>query len=177
MSLKRSGSAYVLVGAIILAVSLSIAWASSARANPYDINQSNVTATTSVTYIAPGTATSTQTYDSYAGGNSNASSDGVLLVQFVASSTSSVLNIAVQYSMNGIDWYGDDLLTSLNSTTSPVKSINVDNTYTWTAAGTATTSKAILIPTPTRYARAVIGITGAAGAVWSDIVARKEQPE
>lgn len=148
-------------------------YAFNATASAVDLNQSNASATTTVTYLTPGTATSTQTYDSYGGGvgDPNASTNAVMLLQFAASSTSSVLNINVQYSMNGIDWYSDNLGAATSST-----GINVQNSYTWTAAGTATSSKAITIPTPVRYSRAVIGILGAGGAVYSNIVAQKTQP-
>lgn len=142
-----------------------------ANASAPDFNVVNTAAaTTTVAYITPGTATTTLTYDSLFA----ASDQAVLLTQFAASSTSSVLNITMQYSQDGIDWYGDNLLVSTNSTSTPAKSIQIGNTYTWTAAVTATTSKAIFIPTPTRYTRVQYSMTGAAGAVWGSMVAKKQ---
>lgn len=159
---------------LVLAIAVgTLMYAYAAKADAADLNQTNTVATTTVAYLAPGLATSTQTYDSYAGGvgDPNASDSAVLLLQFAASSTSSVLNINVQYSMNGIDWYGDNLGAATSST-----GINLPNVYAWTAAGTATTSRAISIPTPVRFSRAVIGITGASGAVYGNIVVKKQQP-
>lgn len=160
--------AIVAVGLLIFGYTLR------AHASAPDFNQtSTAAATTTLSYIGIGTGTTTLAYDSMFTGSDSA----VLLTQFTASSTSSVLNIGVEYSQDGIDWYSDDLLTSLNSTTTPIKSIQVANTYSWTAAGTARTSKAIEIPTPTRYMRATYSMTGAAGAVWGSIVSKKQQPE
>lgn len=134
---------------------------------------STAAATTTASFITAGVSTTTLTYDSLF----TASDKAVLLTQFAASSTSSVLNIGVQYSQNGIDWFDDELLESVNSTSTPVKSIQVANTYSWTAVGTATSSKAIYIPTPARFTRVQYSMTGANGAVWGAMVAKKQQPQ
>ncbi len=167
-----------LFAALVLIGSVCTLFALKAHANPSDLNLSNTTATTTVSFVVVGTATSTETYDSYGGGvgEPNASDGATLFVQMAASSTSSVLGIQLQYSQNGIDWFDDDLLQLTNATTTQATNVAVANSYTWKAAGTATTSKAFNVPTPTRYVRAVISATGANAAVWKVIIAKKQQP-
>lgn len=176
-TLKRSS---LLFGAALLAVILVVFATFSvlrARANPSDINQTNVTATTTITYVTSG-GTATETYDSYASGVSdpNASDSAVLLTAFTASSTSSVLAIKIQYSMNGIDWYDDNLFQIDSASSTQAFGIGTPNSFTWTAAGTATAYKAIIVPTPTRYMRAVYTLSGANAGLWKSIIAKKQQP-
>lgn len=169
MALKRnSWLLAILIGFAMVGV---LMFAYQAKANPSDFNVvKSAVATTTQVYIASGGNATTSAYDSF-NGDPNASNSGVLFLQFTASSTSSVLGVTFQYSQDGIDWYGDDTgaATSTN--------INLVNTYSWTAAGTATTSKVITMPTPTRFVRAVYTMTGAAGGVWSSFVVKKETPE
>lgn len=162
----------------IAVASVFLAFVYTVRANPSDLNLSNAVATTTVTYLTAAGASTTETYDSYGGGvgEPNASEKAVLFTNFAASSTSSVLAIKVQYSQNGIDWFDDNLMESTNSTTTPLYNLGTSNSYTWTAIGTATSSKTITIPTPTRYVRAVYSVTGANAAVYKVIIAKKEQP-
>ncbi len=147
------------------------------------------TATTSPVYMTPGTATSTLTFDSYYQStlSQNTKTDSaVLLTQFAGISLTSVLAINVEYSEDGVDYYKDDL-NSFSATTSPTTSyLNANNTFTWTfasstpggagvtAATGATSTKAINIPTPTRFMRVIYSITGANGAVWGELVPTKE---
>lgn len=169
----------VALGCVSLAVLVLLSlFVVRARANPSDLNQSNALATTTVSYLTAGATTVTETYDSYGGGvgEPNASEHAVLFTNFAASSTSSVLAVKLQYSMNGIDWFDDNLMESTNSTSTPVYNMGVSNSYTWTAVGTATSSKTIEVPTPTRYVRAQYTVTGANAAIWKVIIAKKEQP-
>lgn len=171
---KRSNLGWVSGILLAAALLLSIFGFSIAEAASVDFNVVNTApATTTLSYMTPGTATTTLTYDTLFNGSDSA----VLLTQFTASSTSSVLNMNVQYSQDGIDWYADDLIDSINSTTTPNKSIQVVNTYSWIALGTTVANRAITIPTPTRYTRVQYSITGAAGAIWGSMVAKKQQPE
>lgn len=174
MALKRN-SILALVFGMFVAVGLLL-YAFGAHANPSDFTTvKSAASTTTVTYIVSGGNATTTPYDALNG--DNAADSAVLLTQFAASSTSSVLGIKIQYSQDGIDWYDDNLLESTNSTTSPTYSMQIPNTYSWTAVGTATSSKAIAVPTPTRYVRAVYTMTGAAGAVWNQMVVKKQTPE
>ncbi len=175
MNKKIIGSIAGLIGILALA--------SITHANPSQFAPTvqTATATTSVAYMTAGNGTTTLPYDSYNvtygtnTGSTYATNMATLLVQTAASSTSSVFSITLQYSQDNIDWYNDNL--SQGATTTAVKNVSMANSYTWTAGGTATTSKAILIQTPTRYVRSVIGVTGASGAVWQQIVPIKEKSE
>lgn len=146
-----------------------------ANANPLQFKPTvqTATATSSVAYMTAGTATSTLTIDSNAPGQPFVTDQMALLIQNVASSTSSILNIAIQYSQDGIDWYSDN--GTVVATSTPFQ-IQVADTYTWTAAGTATTSKALFVRTPTRFVRAVFSVPAgaAAGGVWAQWVPSRQ---
>lgn len=150
------------------------------EANPsfFSPTVQTASATTTVNYATAGTGTTTLTYDTYTAGNTYKTNSAVLFTQFAASSTASVLNINLQYSQDGIDWYSDNLV-SASTTVNSVLYIQTANSYTWVAAGTATSSKAILIQTPTRFVRAIetIPVGAGAGAVWAQIVPNKETHE
>ena len=165
------GVGIVTVVAIIASILFTF---SQVHANSPDFNQSSTAAaTTTIVYMTPGTGTTTLAYDSL----DNGSDSAVLLTQFTASSTSATLAIRLQYSQNGIDWYDDNLLSSTNSTTTAVKTVNVANSYAWAAAAAGANLKAIDVPTPTRYVRAIYSVTGANAGVWASLVAKKQQPD
>lgn len=173
--------------------------ASVAFANPFyngTIAQT-ATATSTQTYMTTGNATTTPVYDSYELYGTNQTNAGNLtlpdtvavLLQGVASSTATQVNIACEYSNNynavtgNGDWYQNELLSA--TTTGPL-TITAPVTYTMTyasstvggAAVTATTNrfqKAFTCPVPVRFVRAVITITGANGSVWAAIVPVKQR--
>jgi hypothetical protein len=182
-----------LLIAIVLAAS-----AITVKANPsfFVRTVQTATATSTIAYMTPGNATSTLIYDSYAQGTPRASDSALLLTQFTASTTASNLAIALEYS-NGdgstdcstspglCDWYKDNLFTITNASTTQATNIAVASSLAWNFAsssqgGAAVLStnqralKAILVPMPTRYVRAVFTITGANGAVWAQIVPKRE---
>ena len=120
------------------------------------------TATSSVNYMTAGNATTTLVMDSFGNGIPRLTDNAVLFLQTVASSTSAVYKVAIQYSMDNQDWYNANL-----PATTTVMDISVPYSYKLTAVSTATTSTAINVSVPTRYARVVISITGASGGVWA----------
>lgn len=147
------------------------------------------TATSSPAFMTPGAATTTLVYDSYNLNGTNqpivndptSAQSATLAIQFSASSTASVLNIGVERSQDGIDWYQDNL-NSL-ATTSGSDSINVPSTFSWTYASSTIgglpntgnrIGKLINIPTPTRYTRIIFSLTGTNGAVWAEFIPQKE---
>lgn len=146
-----------------------------AHANPlrFPATAQSAAATTTVTYLTSSTATTTLfTYDTYAnGGGTQATDKAVLNVQLAASSTSSVLDVTVEHSQDDIDWYQDELSVPSSA---GLQTITVPNSFVWTAAGTATSSKAVLVPTPERYLRVKASISGASGAVWAQLVGQKQ---
>lgn len=174
----------IAVLAVFAAVSVAFGSAVVAHANPLRFPPAAVsaTATTTVQYFVAGsTATTTMvTFDTYSntgvsggGGSTQASDKASLLIQLAASSTSSILRAQVQYSQDGIDWYGDSVFTPA---TDGLQNVSVDNLYSWTAGGTATTSKLINISAPLRYVRANFRMEGANGAVWAAIQPQKQNP-
>lgn len=164
----------------LLALLGIMGYAASVQANPLRFPPAVTTAsaTTSATFLTVAGATTTLvTYDSYAnngisgGGSTQALDQAAVLIQLAASSTSSQLNLTVQHSQDGIDWYDDEVFTptsaGYNNILNPV-------VFTWLAASTATTSKAMVVKTPLRYMRVQAKISGAAGAVWAAIQPQKQ---
>lgn len=162
-----------------------------AHANPLQFKPSIQTSvsTTTPAYMTAGTATTTLTFDSYATGQPFTTDQAVLLIQFAGSSTASTLNTNLEFSQDGIDWYqdGGTLENAFASTTKPFY-LNPVNQYslaasTSTPAGLgkpgatdATTTRAILVKTPTRFIRAVwsLPIGSAAGAVWGQWIPSRQ---
>lgn len=163
---------------IIAAIASLAAFASFAgyvHANPgyFVPTVQTATATTSISYMTPGTATTTLQYDTYNTGNNYATNYATLLARFAASSTPTFA-INLEYSQDGIDWYGNTLFN--NSTTTAAYSLNVTNSYTFSPAASSTL-RAIKIDTPTRFVRANLSVAGSNGGVWAQFVPNKERPE
>lgn len=180
---------YLPLGIILSWIAVCVTIVSVAHANPIYVAPTvqTATATSSPAYMGIGLATSSLVYDAYANPTSNKYLPTKVAVgfQFVGSSTSAVLNIALEYSNDGIDWYRDTVVDGNSvGTTSPLTNISTTETYQWTYSSTekietstnasATTTRLIVIPTPTRFVRIVESMTGAAGAVWTQIMPIKE---
>lgn len=158
------------------------------KANPslFTTNQTN-SATTTVTYLTAGTATTTLTYDAnLLYGDSFASNGASLLIQFAGSSSASTLNADIQYSQDGIDWYGlsggTDVDNGIGSTSPSIGNATVvtltfaSSTIDKSAGITATTSRIVNLDMPTRYVRAIFSLPAGSprGAVWAQFVAQKQ---
>lgn len=144
--LKVNSTLRVVLFLTTVFAAMCIAW--FAYANPLEISNSNQTATTSVSYMTPGTATTTYYYDSYVGGSSNYAADkATMLLQFTSSSTASVLKWGYEFSqgVNGVDcttaptscdWYKDDMQLPVTATSTGVYSMTAPIEYAWTFAST-----------------------------------------
>lgn len=134
-------------------------------------------ATTSLSYMTAGTATTTVTCALGPTGTDSASL--ALLVN--ASSTSSVVVGQVEYSEDGIDWYqnNQDVFAA-----GAIAIATPSNSFTWTyasttvggaAVGAATNAgtKILKISTPMKWVRVVLSNTGTNIAVWAKIIPRK----
>lgn len=176
-----------------------LAFATPAHANPTGLQRSNQTATTSVVYMTPGTATTTYYYDAGQGNNFGADS-AAFLVQLTGSSTPlSVLNVTMEYANPGLngadcdvnpnacDWYRDTLYPAPFGTTTPTQTLSIPTSYNIAMASTTVggaagiaprTTRIIAVPMPTRYVRAVLtlAIGGANGAVWGEFTGKKQVP-
>ncbi len=189
---------YTAVIALVLAIMFmfSIQFVS---ANPsFFIRQNDgltTTATTSVSYMTAGTATTTYYFDSQANGNPNGANSATLLWQFTASSTNSTQDMYLEYAHAGescitaptsCDWYYHATSTVSNPSVAATSYFaRWQFASTTTGLGTSGASRGlreIEIPTPTRYARVMFVIpssligagTASSSAVWAEIVAKKE---
>lgn len=169
-----------------------------ANANPSSfLRKQSAAATTTLTYMTPGAATTTLAFDTSAGNTFAPSGTTALLIQLTASSTITDLRWRYEYSQDvacgttggNADWYAGDagFDVNLTATTSPVRYTSGAFDYAWTfssstpGAGNAVATlnlgkKIVLVPTPTRCVRAVfflpIGSTN--GAVYAEWLAKKE---
>jgi len=188
---------YGIVSALILAIVVMFS-VSFVKANPsFFIRQNNgtgTTATTSVSYMTAGTATTTYYLDSQANGNPFGADSATLLWQFTASSTNSTQDMYLEYAQSGdcittptsCDWYYHATSTVSNSSvaaTSPFARWQfASTTQGLGTSGASRGLREIEIPTPTRYARVMFVIpssliangTASSSAVWAEIVGKKQ---
>lgn len=181
------------LGLLVLAIVVAVTGARVASANVefFARTAQTATATTSPLFLQAATATSTAVvYDSYAQNSSAPANtkpwDGVLLIQVGATSTTPVLNITVEYSQDGTqangasydctvnqagcDWYSDSVVSPVAGT---AVSLNFPKLYTLTGIN-GTSTRAIYLPTPTRYARVRVQAVGGPMNVWAQVVPAKE---
>lgn len=206
--IRKNPLLVLLTVSVIFCASLLIG-ANFAHSNPnFFLVQNNgiaVTATTTVAYMTPGAATTTyyMNTDLYA-------SKGVNQLEFVlqvigsstpfASLTSTTtVNVAFEYAQsngdcitnpNACDWYSDTT-GDIASTTYSGLSITAPKVHTLTlgtntinglpVATTSPTRRAIDVPMPTRYVRAVVtlptfngAVLNTNGSVWGAFIAKKE---
>jgi hypothetical protein len=167
-----------VIGVILVA---SFMVATSAHANPSSYKRAqSAAATTTLSYLSPGVASTTlATLDAIGGNNFAIGGTASLLLQLTGSTTVSTLYatttyaVAFEYSQDGVDWYADELRTSSAATTTVLRQRNIAGV----AIATTTPTKLIIsVPTPTRYVRPVITIPADStnGAVWGEWVAQKE---
>lgn len=146
-------------------------------------------ATTTLAYMTPGTATTTVTYDVWAENGTNQTNDGNRLypdyadlsLYMKASSTLSILVTNVEYSEDKLDWYQNNLETYAAGAIA----VATPNSYTWTFAtstiggllngiGTDVGAKIIRVKAPMRYVRAVVSLTGANAGVRAKFLPKKQ---
>lgn len=191
--MTRKENAFWLLVIVLAVISSLSCFVSVAYANPTFFANGVTTgnaASTSPAHMTPGTGTSTTpVYDSYGqtfGGTPYKTEFAGLLVQLSASSTNTVLNMAVEYSQDRIDWYRNFLIDpSQYGTTTSQFALFAPFSVTWKFASSTlgpastisptTTTGALMIPTPFRYMRVIFSMTGANGAVWAQLVPIKEQ--
>lgn len=192
----RTRISYLVIAALVLFAALSSAYI--VKANPsFFVRQNNgvgTTATTSVTYMSPGVATTTKYLDAGVAGVGTAVDSAVLLEQMTGSSTAALLNTTFEYAVysgtdcvanpTACDWFALEL--SDQATTTPEQNITTNQTYKLNfasstqggalGAGDGRVLKAISVRTPTRYVRAIltlpIGSTNA--AVWAEFVGKRQ---
>lgn len=188
-----------IIGSII-GISLLVGGISTfvVYANPSYFASSLTTSSTSTlpVYMSPGKGTTTPVFDSYQVNQGSGTvqnptkvNEMALMVQFMGSSTLSMVNIDVEYSQDQIKWYKDAY--SFTATSTGVFNLSNTNSYvlpyasSTTIGGVASTTDTVnrifKIATPTRYVRPVFTMpTGAStngGTVWYEMVPVKERAE
>lgn len=163
----------ILIGLVVVVGVIFISNNGIAHANPgfFGIQVSTAVATSTLKQIIPGTATSTLVFDSYGSGQQYVPDSLALLLQATASSTSSTVQVAFQFSQDGIDWYTNNPFLGTATTT---QYINNPFIYQFTAVSTATNTDMLSTPVPTRYVRAVISAVGANSQIWATFVPKKQ---
>jgi hypothetical protein len=182
---------YLLIGGGIVAIALGIIFSPKAEANSSFFLPvcSTATLTSSPNYLTAGTATTTLSCDSYQNGIPRATDSISLLIQQAASSTSSVLNINIQYSQDNVDWYETTGMASpiISTTTNPINlstvgqfqlkfaSSTIDLSAV-TSVNSATTTRFMSVNTPLRYVRAIFSApaSSAGQAIWAQFIPKRE---
>ncbi len=164
-----------IIGLIALLVVLfgGVAYV-SANPNYFSTGSQTSSATTSPTWMGPGTfATTTLTFDSYAGlvGSSRSIAGLTLLIAHTASTSNSVMTAAVQYSQDCIDYYDDNNTPA----TTTVQGISGASSYTFAGNVFSSTTRHMLrIPPATRCVRAQFSASVASSSLWAQFVPTRE---
>ena len=176
----------------LLSIVLSSLIVGIAFANPtyYSNISRTATATTTVSYMTPGVGTTSLVYDTYdpSIGTNRAADDLALLIQFTASSTSSILNINLEYSNDGVDYYqnrmGDKATTTARAALSPIDSFEWKFSSSTPGLGGVPSNnnrdnRIVSVHSPTRFVRVIFStpIGAANGGVWAAFQAKREKPE
>lgn len=194
MTTSLKGLKYFVPAAIVLA---GLMIAATAYANPFYTGPSaaSATATSSQVFLTAGVSTSTTVYDSYEQYGTNQPNSGnitlpdsvAVLLNGVASSTSSVITVACEYSNNyngatgNGDWYQNEIYPA--TSTGPL-TIAVPLSFSFQYAASTVGGvllpgtqyqKVIVCPVPTRFVRAVVSVTGASASVYTGFVPKKQR--
>ena len=208
MSKTKSILSFVSIALVAsFAIFILFGKAQQVNANPsYFYRQQLAAATSTLSYMTPGTATTTLYVDTFLGGKSVVGADSMaLLIDFTGSSTASTLLVNQEYAAGapGIDctslpaqceWYEGTsplIVGDAGTTTNPIAvDVSLVPQYSWKFASstiggqltpTSTSTAARLIPfnSPTRYTRFVFSmkiVGNGNGGVWAEAVVRKQNP-
>lgn len=183
------------IGAVIAGV-LYFGPTFTAVANPSQfLTASTASATTTLSYLTPGTGTTTLVMDTQSDGVNPADSLS-LLIQYNASSSignnnTKVINWNYAYSQDNVNYYDENEFTNINATTSQLT--GTTKVYNWAQYATSTSFsfdgnstssmafKMVTLPIPTRYVRVTFSVpvstpfasTTNAG-IWAQFVAKKQ---
>lgn len=174
----------VLFGALLASI-LGFAMKASAKSSSI-FTQSSALATTTVSFMSAGNATTTYQFDSptFTAGVTGkvANMQGIdassLYILLNASSSNTVLEWQIQFSNNNIDWYGESAslsaanVSQASSTSGTViQEASTTVTHLWSPGATGNAFKVISLPTtPTFHERVVffLPIGSAPGAVYNE---------
>lgn len=192
------------IAATVLATLAILCFATFAFANPFFTGgkSQTATATTSPTFMTPGTATTTLIYDSYEQCGTNQTNTGNLTIPnslaFMlngnASSTGTSVNTVFEFSDNyncltgNGDWYQNDIVDA-STTFSGQQSVTTGNSYLFAYASTTPGGAAVpanwtrfqkmmlVQQVPTRFVRAIISLPAGStnASVWGQFVPKKQR--
>lgn len=164
---------------------LVLAFANEMEAAIYLLTpKKTATATTTVAYMTPGTATTTLTSDLYFSSSNTKASGALVAFQYTASSSAAALKARVEYSDDGIDWYPESV--ELNTVATTTLMTTTFREYSWSNfatttdyGGSGTASRihqSFSVETPTRYVRVKFYVPAGAGngALWASLTPNKE---
>jgi hypothetical protein len=144
----------------------------------YFLRVESATATSTLSYMTPGTATTTISID----GGASALDSALLTFQYTASGTAPVLKARVEYSSDKIDWYPQMTAIGQATTTliaTPFLEYSFTLSTTTDNGGSGTSARvhgSLDIPTPTRYTRVkfYVPASGGNGALYTELTAKKQ---
>lgn len=152
---------YLIALIVILGIMVG---ANSASAMTYFKRAATATATSSVVYMTPGTATTTLTIPT------EGVDDVYLFIQFNASTTASQLKWTVDNTFDGIDWYGEDYGT-VSAIASAHSSTTISNTWLPNATGRLLkVTKLTTSPALSKKVTFSLPIGTANGALYAELV-------
>jgi hypothetical protein len=180
MTLKKYYSGVgVAALAVIFLVSMFGFSVQKAKARPSQVDvTASATATTSPTYMTPGTATSTVVWDS------REVDSNTVMIQFTASTSAARLDWYTQYSNNynpstgNGDWYNEDARLS---SISGIDHASTTVTHRWLPGSTtaSTSLKAVQVSeVASRWKRIVffipVGVSSTNGALYTEIAQKRD---
>ena len=175
----------ILIIAMFL-TAFAIYQAKPANANPDFFCEDRLNAaSTTLTFMTPGTATTTHTYEN-CGGTTSARS-AILFFQYTASTTDPLLNLRIEHSQDNIDWYPASVALEEFATSTSLTGDSATFDFTTLATSTnnnggtgtdARLHRSLEIETPTQFTRVIFSlpIGTSNGAIWSQFVSKKELP-
>lgn len=196
MTYNKSRLILSLIAGAMIATALGLAHVAGANPLRFPPTSKSAAATTTLSYLTAGTATTTHQYDSYqitslSNPSAFALDRALLLIRLSASSTPATLRAYIEYSQDGIDWYQDGGTNAdgFATTTKPIdisQPAAYDLRFASTTAGhglpgatSATTTRAILVKTYSRFVRAVFTVPAGSQPVnvWSEWVPVRQASE
>jgi len=190
MKAKYINTYLVIALVAILAVLSLIATAAHANPSQFASKAATAAATTSLSYITPGTGTTTLTYDTFQvngtnqvnNGNTFVTNSARLNIQLTASSTLTRLCRRVLYSQDNIDYYASVASVVTSATTTVESGLYNETCFTLATTsepflGSSTFgSRSVSLDVPTRYAKVQFYLPPGSGngAVYAEIVPVKE---
>lgn len=178
MITRKEAFHFSIVGIVMFLTLLAIYFVPRANANPTFFLRAATNsgfASTTVVFQPAGTATTTLVLDLGAGG-AQAADSAFLTQQFIGSTTLAKQNIVIEYSQGApglncvtaettCDWYYGLATTTLAV---GIRSGGL-------AGVSSTTFSTLVVPTPTRYVRAVFTVPGTVnGAFYAELTAKRQ---